>query len=418
MSVEGNFLYKSASTGKFETGVIGLRDYELAERHGMRVSQLINSKYPDADPQLGDAWSQGVRSAGIFAKGDPKYGILPTTIKDAMSGDCSGMASAVQMAGNTIAAPSTPIGSSTPTSRLFLPEVILQRIDQALMEDYNPEVAMWNSMISITENISGPIFTIPMIDTTAPRDIDSRPIGQNALPRNMISISASQVSHSLHVESLGLQIADQAMQLATIDLVGIIVAQQVEGSRFRQLFVDLGRVVTGNVEMGETALPVTGFKATYDSAAGVNEITHKGWIKFLYDPTRKLRLDTIICTLDGYLAIQDRTGRPLYFDPKTTGINTGNAGSYGIDTTISAPANLAALGVQKVMLVPDGVFPAHQILAFDSRFALRRVINSSAAYSAVEHVVLTRSNFYRWDHSEVTHRLRPESFIVLDYSNP
>ena len=420
MSDLATFHYKT-SAGNSAVGEVSLKDHELAHRLGMRLSQVINAKYPDSDPALGNTFQQGLRSAGIFPKGNKEFGIPSTTFADAMSGACamnSGLAQLqVQLAGNSIVAPSTPVGGSTPASRLFLPEVILGLIEENLQEDYDDESMAFQAMIADDFSIAGPIYTQPTINTEAPKQHDPRPIAQNALPRNLISISASQSSKSIATESVGLQIADQAVQLATLNLVQIILGQQMLGYKYRMLWSELSKIVTGNADAGEGALTAASFKTTYDTAAAAGEITHKGWIKVLYDPTRKVRLDTMICTLDDVLAIQNRTGRPVMFDPRTSGQNTGNAGSYGIDVTMTSPLNLPALGISKILIVPDGVLGASQrVLLFDSRYALRRVTNALASYSAVEQMVLQRSTFFRTDFGFLLHRLMDSAFLLLDYS--
>lgn len=411
------FIYRNTA-GNFAEGDISLHDYEFAAKHNLKVAQVVNAKHPDADKRFGTAWSQGMEAVGIYPKGVPEMGIPATTMRDALNGDCMNQGGILQLAGNSISAPSIPVGSSTPTSRLFLPEVILQTMEATLTEDYDPEVAMFNSMIAISDSITGPIWTQPIIDVTAPRDIDARAIAQNALPRNMVSITASQVSRSISPTSVGLQVSEQAQQLSTIDMVSIILRQQFEGARYRQLWADVSNIINGNIDAGEVALTPVGFKATYDGSAAVDTITHKGWMKCLYDPERKIRIDSIICTMDDYLAIQNRVGRPLMFDPATSGVNVGNAGTYGLDVTMSMPGNMAAIAVPKVMLIPTGILGAQQILMFDSRYALRRVTSTSASYAASQDMVLQRSTHWRWDVAEMTHRFMYDSIRLLDYNNP
>lgn len=417
---EAVFKYRD-STGNVKEGKLELRHYELADRHNMRTSMLLNRVYSDADSdRFGTAFQQGMKYLGIFPKGEPKYGIPATTIRDAMTGECMERAGAVELAGNTIVAPGGPVGSSTPASRVFLPEVVLDIMNSKLTEDYNPEVAMFNRMIASEQTINSPVYTRPMIDVTAPREHDSRPIAQNALPRNMVSISTSQVSHALATNSIGLQISEQAQGAASIDLVGIILAQQAEGERFRNLWRDIGQVVSGNVDAGESALTPVGFKATYDSTAGAGVVTQKGWLKSLYDPTRKVNYDGLICTLDSFLAIQGRTGRPVMFDSTAnTSANVGNMGTYGLNVE----PNLLnwSVGVPNVMLVPDGLWAANYYVLIDSRYALMRVRNASASYSATERMVLQRSDVMRFDYSEHVHRLMPDDQAVIkvvDFSNP
>jgi hypothetical protein len=412
----GKFTYRNTA-GNFVEGEISLQDYELAATKGVRTAQVINAKYPDADPQLGTAWEQGKRSVGIFVHGDQEFGIPSTNFREALNGECMRQAGLLQLAGNSIVAPSLPVGSSTPASRLFLPEVILEMIEENLQPDYGVEQSLFERMIADNLSIAGPVYTMPTINTEAPMAHDGRSIAQNTMPRNLVSITASQTSKTLASESIGLQISDQALQLSTLNLVSIILGRQMEGQKLRMLWSDLAKVVSGNVDSGESALTPVDFKATYDTSAGADEITHKGWIKALYKPDRTVRYDSLVCTIDDYLAIQNRTGRPLMFDPKTSGTNTGNAGDYGIDVTMSAPANFAQLSVPFVFIVPDGLWAAGQVLLFDSRYALRRVTNTLAAYSAVESMVLQRSTFYRADWGFIIHRLIDDAFLLLDYTN-
>jgi hypothetical protein len=371
--------------GRAKTGEFKLEHYALAERHNIHASQLINEVYSDADPRYGSAFEQGYRSLGIFPKGDKKYGITPTTIRDILTGECMQKASAVQMAsspsgGGTIVSPMSPIGTSTPASRVFFPEVIMAMIEETLSSDYSPEMAIFNSMLASDEGIASEVFTQPLINTTAPEGIRSMPMSQNALPRNMVSITASQTSKAITTNSVGLQISDQATQHATIDLVAIILASQMEGEAKAKLWEDLAAIVAGNTDAGQAALtPVAG--TTYDSAMTGGVVTQKGWMKLLHDPSRKISIDSIMCTIDDLIAIQGRTGRPVIFDPRTSVPNVGNLGNaiYNVEPMILN----YGVAEPKIMVVPDGLWSANGLLCFDSRYALRRVTNTSAAYSAI-----------------------------------
>ena len=132
---------------------------------------------------------------------------------------------------------------------------------------------MFERMIADKLSIAGPVFTLPTIDTTAPREHDSRPIAQNALPRNLVSISASQSSKTIATESIGLQISDQAMQLSTLSLVQIIMNQQMMGAKYRMLWAQMSDLINGNVDAGESALSAVDFKATYDGAGASATVT-------------------------------------------------------------------------------------------------------------------------------------------------
>jgi hypothetical protein len=404
----------SASTGKTAQGELNLEDYRTAQKMGMTVSGFINTKYSDADPRYGTAFQQGQQSLGIHLKNDPAKGIIASTIGDILDGTVTQRLAGDQLAGGgIIVAPSTQ--GTTPASRVFFPETVLATMNEALTEDYNPELQIWSRMISNREFIPTEQFTQPLIDVSDPRGERSSPISQNALPRQLISITTSQSSKSIATNSIGLQISEQAQARSTVDLVVTILTQQAEGERFAQLWSDISNVVTGNLDVGQSAMSAVGFKATYDSTAGAAAVTQKGWLKMLYDPTRKVTYDSIITTLDTYLAIEGRSGRPVIYDPTTSGPNAGAMGTYGLD--VKPDLLNWSVGVPNVMLVPDGTIAANQMLVFDSRFFLREVVNTSAAYSASERMILQRSDFFRFDVGRMLYRLLDAAGKLVDITN-
>lgn len=416
------FKYRD-NAGNIKDGQVTLEDYRAAMSRNMRTSAYINTKYQDADPRFGSAWDQALKYNGIFLKEDPKYGILPSTIGDIMSGDCAAKLQGFQMAGyqlagGTIASVNGPVGGSTPATRLFFGEIVLGIMDQYLRGDYTQEMTEFNKMFAVTESIPGEVFTIPKIDTTAPSAQDSRPIAENTMPTNMVTITASQVSYALNAWSIGLQISEKAQRDVSIPLVSIILQEQADGEMKRHLWRSLNRIVTGNPDAGESALTSVSFKnGGYDSTAAANTITQAGWLKVLSDPDRIHEYDYIIGDFDAYVAIQNRTGRPLAFDPTTSGLNTGNAGNYPLDTGTPRLINFGTMN-PAFLRTPDGVIQAKSMLLLDSRRALRRVISTSAAYSAIENMVLQRVSVMRFDGASFIHRMRPESLLWLDYSNP
>jgi hypothetical protein len=413
--MQAEFKYRD-STGNIKTGYMTLEDYRLAADHNMRAAAVVNARHSDADPNFGSAFEQGMKYLGIFPRGDRKYGILPTTIKHILDGTCTQQMSGFQLAGgNSIVSPKAPLGSSTPASRLFFPEVVLGFIEETLQADYGVEEAAFNQMFAMNNAITSEVWTQPVINTTAPQAQDMRPIGQNQMPANMVSITASQSSKALGAISIGLQMSEQAMRDATVDMVGIIVREQAMGQRMRNLWRDLNAVITGNADAGESAITPTDF-TDYDANAGAGEITHIGYTKMLWDPTRIYGWDMMFGPMDSYLAIERRTGRPLVYDPATSGVNVGNAGTYGLNPGNPTLINFAT-SQPRYLVVPDGVVPANQFVMLDTRYALARVTNVAANYAATEQQVLSRSSFWRWDLSEFVYRFRADAIKVIDFSN-
>lgn len=411
--MRAEFKYVSDS-GTVKTGEIQLADYALAQRFGMSLAGMVNKKYPDADPRYGSAFQQGQKSVGIYVKPDTGRGIMASTVQDIMDGNVADIQS--QMVGEGLRGTGIVSGSrqgDTPASRIFFPETVMQLMNEKLTEDYTEELRIWSNMVSATEVIASEQFTQPQIDVTAPRSERSTPIAQNTLPRNLISITSSQYTKSIITNSIGLQISEQAQARASVDLVTTILTQQSQGERFARLWEDIGYIFNGNVDAAQAALS-TKAATDYDAAATGGVMTQKAWLLALYDPTRKVSYDSIICGINEFLAIQNRTGRPLVYDPSTTGPNVGALGSYGLNVE----PNLLnwSVGVPNVMIIPDGIIAANTLGMFDSRYAMRRVINSSANFSATEKMVLQRSDMFRFDTGELTYRLMDEAFQWLDFS--
>jgi hypothetical protein len=120
--------------------------------------------------------------------------------------------------------------------------------------------------------------------------------------------------------------------------------------------------------------------------------------------------------MDSYLAIERRSGRPVVCDPTTSGVNVGNAGTYGLNPGNPTLINFAT-SQPRYLVVPDGVVPANQFVMLDTRYALARVTNVAANYAATEQQVLSRSSFWRWDLSEFVYRFRADALKVIDFSN-
>ncbi len=414
--MQGEFKYRDSS-GNMKTGYIALEDYRIAADHNMRTAAVVNARHSDADLNVGTAFQQGMKYLGIFPKGDVRYGIMPTTIKAMLDGTCTMQLAGSQLVGGSLVSPKAPVGGGTPASRLFFPEVILGFIQEELEADYGAEESAWNTMFATNTSVTSEVWTQPVINTTAPQSQDMRPIGQNQLPANMISITASQTSQALGAISIGLQMSEQAMRDATIDQVSIIVKEQTMGQRMRTLWRDLNRVVTGNPDNGESALTPESFKTLYDPTAAANTITHAGYLAMLWDPERIYSWNMMFGPLASYMAIEQRAGRPLMFDPATASYNTGNEGNYGLNPGNPRLINFTTANPD-YLAVPAGVVPSNQLVMLDTRYALARVTNVSANYAATEQQIMQRSTYWRWDMSEFVYRFRSDAIKVVDFTNP
>lgn len=412
MSTEAKFYYFDRSNTKKE-GVLALEDYSTAARMGLTVTGFLQRKYPDGHPDYGTVFRQGVQSLGIVMKTDIPKGLRATSIYELMTGDYAPQFAGESLSrGGMVVSPGAGSGN-TPASRIFSPEIVLSLVAENLIEDYGVEQAAFNSMLAGTDSIPGQMFTQPMINVTAPRGELSQPIAQNSLPRTLVSITASQSSKTIVTNSIGLQISDQAAKTTTLDVIGTIMQQQTEGERIERLWESIDGIVNGNPDAGQAALtPVLG--TAYDVACTGGIMTQEAWLKMLYDPTRKVSRDCIICTLPTLLALQSRTGRPVMFDPRTNVGNVGDSGSYGLNVEFNV-INWAAAS-PRVLLVPDTVLDDYMLVMFDRRYGIRRAVDVSATYQAVENMVLQRSTYFRVDFGDLYYRFRDEAFTVVDFS--
>jgi hypothetical protein len=256
-------------------------------------------------------------------------------------------------------------------------------------------------MVANTISVSSSRYDVPMIDVTAPRGAASAmaPISQNSEPKSMVSISLSEKSFRLPTYSIGLSITKEAQAATTLDLVSIALREQALGERIRIIDGGLTKMITGDVDLGISAL-TSKTAAQYDTVASPNSaatFTQRAWLQYLRADWKKLSIDWVMCSLDTYLAIEGRVGKPIW---------TGNEGTDGRLNSLIVAANTNIPGSMNFFIVDDAVLGgAGKIVGIDSKRAITRVINSSANYSAIEEFVLRKSTALRFDFSETYNRM-------------
>lgn len=394
MTAETKFKFRELGTGLQLEGEIGMESYKEAADLGLSLSQLMARKFPTDEAVHGGILAQALSSLGINLKPDPVTGMPSTRLSDALNMNL----------GAIISPDGT--GNTTPAGRLFFPEVILQTIRAALQEDKSDFFQGVDSLISGTEQVNAPEFKRARIDVTAPEGSESQSTAQLAEPPIMVSVTAADTTTRIPGKAIGLQISDQATQHTSFDLINTIMSSQAYGERVRMIEGQLADVLNGNTDISSdlTALPV--FNAdTLDSdivAAGV--LTQKAWIHYLRDNYQTMSITNIICTIDTALAIEGRTGKPTN--------QNDDPNSPRIDTLF----NIDNLGLRppRVFLVNSAIVPDNRIHGLDRASALRRYINVSAEYAALEEFVIRRAKVFRVDHGEALTRLFDDAFRSMD----
>jgi hypothetical protein len=378
--------------GKNQEVSLSLEDYAQAYAEGKSFAQHINAKFDTDEAKYGKAFDQVLASSGIFVREDRATGLRPPTMAEmfATGGNQINAGTLTRNEGNA---------RDTTLGRLLFPSIVLEMMNAYLLEDNSSYEGAFMQMVAKTTSVDSPRWTQPLIDVTAPRAEDSNPISQNSEPRSMVSISLSEKSYKIPTFSIGLSITDEASRATTLDLVSIALKEQAIGERGRLIDAALKKMVLGDTDLGIAALTGATNSSAYDSTAtSLATFSHKAYVLWLRSEWKKLSIDTVICDLPTYWAIENRVGKPTWISNESTDGRLNSA------VTIKNP-NI--VGNVNYFIVEDAslIGGTGKLIGLDSKRAIHRVVYSGASYSAVENFVLRKSSSYRFDWSESFHRM-------------
>lgn len=364
--------------------------YKDAALAGQTVPQYINTKFETDTAKYGSVFDQMCSAAGLFLQSNAAYGIKAPTMAQVMDG-------AVKIDAGVV------VREASPVSRILFPAVFLEAIENKLKTDTGSYAAIFEKMIAISDTINGARFEQPVLNYANPEAHRSQVVSQLALPNAMMGITVSDTARKIPTFSLGMEISKEALQSTSIDFVALALARQAEFERTARIDEYISAFLLGDADMGSAALAQV--KAnTFDTAITANgTLTHKAWVSWLRKNYRKRHIDYVMCDLATALIIENRTGKPT--------VQTDDPNSPRINPTADV-INPQWQNV-KIFLLEDGVIPTNTIMGIDSRYAIRRVRNSQAEYSAVESFVLRKSEAMRYDFGEVAYRMFDEAFEVL-----
>jgi hypothetical protein len=371
---------------------IAIEDYKAAGDAGLSLTQYLTRKIGnDINLDHGNVLEQCMSSCGMFLRPDGRNGIQPVNMKDVLDGGLQLSAAVVRNDGSS---------RHTVTGRLLFPEVILQIMQENLTEDKGDFLQAYAQMIAQTQSVTSPRVDQPQINTTAPEDSRSQPQAQLAEPSVMVQITLNDKSYTIPTKSIGLEISDQARQATTLDLVSLAMTAQARGEQIAMVEDQLKNMIDGDTDIGETAISAVTAQSYDSSISGAGEITQKAWIKFLRKEYRKRNIDWCVMDLDTALAVENRTNKP--------NVQGDDPNSPRLDAIFT----VENLGFRppRVLLVDTTYVGANTIVGLDSRFAIRRIINVSATYSAIEEFVMRRKTGFRVDYGQIAHKLYPEAW--------
>lgn len=375
--------------------------YKEAHDANLSVKALINRKF-GANKDLGTAYDQIKVSCGLVVPKGKDFGLRAPTIADIMDGKASFNAAAgVISQGN-----GSPFGNE---SRTLFPAAVIDMMEEFLVRDYETDRNIFDTMIAQEISVSGDHFEQPIVNYrgfNGPEAARAQRIAQLAEPASMVRFTTSDKFRKIPTYGIGVEFSQQALRTSTLDIVGLSLARYMQVERDSWVYIWINDILNGEGDINIGALPSVGTK-TFDPAAPTGTMTHKAWVKWLYRNRKIRRIDACIMDIDTYLKVEGRSGRPgltdydatlSRIDPQGTAINPqiGDVRIFLVDS--------AAEG---------GPLPANTIIGLDTRYAMARVTNLEAAYTATEAFALRRSEAFRMDFGQIVYRLHDEAFDVL-----
>jgi hypothetical protein len=359
---------------------VSLEMYQEAADRELTLPQLINTKYATAEGAP-TAFEQMLVTSGIFLGEDRTYGHRSPTMKRVLEG------------GPELNAIVRPDGSNsrTPAGRVLFPSVMLEMLESELRTNQDSYLGAFNSLVAFTRSITGNKYEQVIVNHSAPRAARGQPISQLSRPDRMLTLTTSDRTFTIPTYSIGLEISAEAMQAATLDLVGLAIREYSIEERAAVVDKDIVAMSNGDVDSGMTALPAVTLQSIDASANAVGLVTHRAWVKALRRRHRTMTVTDVICDIDTYLAVEGRTGRPVK--------DTEAAVDERLNTvpTISIPG--IPRGVQ-FFVTEESILGANTMILLDRSKAIRKVVYTGASYQAIENFVMRRSTAMRMDWAE------------------
>lgn len=370
--------------------------YREAHEAGLSAEAHINQKFKTraGDPS---AFEQACISEGLFASRDNKFGIAPATMKSILDGTTSIQAGSI-------------VKEANPASRILFPIFQMSAIENKLRSSDYGILSMFYNAAAVVDTINSDKFERPVLDFSKPEAARSKPIAQLSEPASMLTITASDKSQRITGTSIGLEISDQALAIASLDLVTMAMTRQAETEMQERTEAMMLAFLNGDVDLDMGALSaVSGAVSTAASldAAATSGISQKAWVKWLFNNSRKRKITHVICDLESALALENRAGRP--------NVQGDNATSKRIDTLENIINPMWPDTVQ-LLITMDPNFPAKTLVGFDADYGYHVVNSSVLNYSAAEAYAMRRSTKYRIDQGMIAYRLFDEAWSVLTYA--
>lgn len=368
------------------------------EAHDQKLSvkELLNRKYiKDVDSTRGNAFAQLCASEGIVIPGANDFGIRAANLGEVLEGK----AMAASPTNNSDRG--APFGSS---ARSLFPVAIIDIIEDQLAKDRVTDMLVFDDLVGQEQSIAGDSFIQPVISyqgTGGPEKARSQRSTEFAEPGNLLRIGTAEAYRSLPTFTMGIEYSDKAQKALSIDVIAATIARFVAVERDQRVYNYLSSLFLGDNDLVIGAIAVVE-ASTYDAASTGGVLTHKAWVMWLASYRKFRRITHVALSIDTYLKVEGRTGRP--------GSNNYDPTLARIDPQLvpNTPAQIGFGNDVKFFLVDTvaegGPIPSGEIWGIDASKAITRVRSTTADYAASEAFALRRSTAMRWDYGEAVYR--------------
>jgi hypothetical protein len=365
----------------------------LADIRGGNPVADINRRYAkDVDLSLGTPFEQMKASVGLIRPGAVNpFGMRQALLGDVMSGEAQAN---TQMQ-------TSPFGTA---SRYFVNIAVISDVLAEVQKDRTTDAATFEAAIANNVAVDKNHFEQMVLSYNTlggPEQARAARVAQNSAPPRMLVFSTSDRVRTIGAWNIGLTITDQALKSSTVDMVTMTMAQYLKVERDQRVYRYINELFLGGSDLVTTTVP-TITTTSLDAASTGGVLTHKAWVKFLAR-NRKFGLMThAFLTVDTYLKLEARIGRPgsNNYDPTLNRIDpqavAANAAQIGFGNNVN------------YVLVDDaadgGPVPEGEIWCLAQSSAVTRVTNTSAAYQATVQDQLYRTSTLRIDWAEEVYR--------------
>lgn len=296
------------------------------------------------------------------------------------------------------------------TGRLVTQAFLMDAIESSLRSTDYGITGIFSKKAAVVDSINGTKFERPILNYLKPSEGRSKPTAQLSEPTSMILLTVSDKSYRISGTSIGIEYSDQLASSVSLPIVTLSMQRQAEEDALARVEYQLLSFLNGDTDLDMVALSsvsgaVKNAKVDFDSTLTVaGTLSQKAWMGYLFQNSRKRKIDTVVTDLAGAMAISGRSGRPT--------ISDDNNKSKRIDS-LDNVINPSWPDVVDVIISQDPNWPANTIMGFSSMYGYHIVNSTSMSYSAVEEFAIRRSTKMRVDQGSIAYRLFDDAFSVL-----